>query len=442
MRLTHLASASVIVETDGTKILTDPWLVDGEYYGSWFHLPPLQIDLSALEYDYIYVSHIHPDHMSKKTLACLDQTKPVLIHNFEEKFLKRNIENAGFSVLEIAHGEKFHLTDKAHIAIYAADNCNPELCGKFMGCSTVENKYKSTQIDTLSVISDGRQTVLNTNDCPFALSQPVIDRILSAYSWIDMLLVGYAGAGPFPQCFVFPADSAKKAAAQRKQAQFLEVAADYINKIKPRYFMPFAGTYVLGGRLAGLNSNRGVPQIGWALEQIRQKIEVGSEGILLNSGEFFDVSTGVASAPYRVPDTANYDAFLERISGLPYDYDDEPEVGNEKLMELSLAAYDRFKRKADEIGFNSETEIQIVSNGGFEVCFGTAMSLQFANQDDKAHADRFVRVTVDRKLLGLLLKGPRFAHWNNAEIGSHLQFERKPEQFERGLYHSLCFFHA
>ena len=56
--------------------------------------------------------------------------------------------------------------------------------------------------------------------------------------------------------------------------------------------------------------------------------------------------------------------------------------------------------------------------------------------------ERFVKISLDKRLLLRILKGPRFAHWNNAEIGSHLKFERKPNIFERGLYHSLCFFHS
>lgn len=35
MKLTYLQSSTVIVEHDGVKVLCDPWLVDGEYYGAW-----------------------------------------------------------------------------------------------------------------------------------------------------------------------------------------------------------------------------------------------------------------------------------------------------------------------------------------------------------------------------------------------------------------------
>jgi UDP-MurNAc hydroxylase len=53
-----------------------------------------------------------------------------------------------------------------------------------------------------------------------------------------------------------------------------------------------------------------------------------------------------------------------------------------------------------------------------------------------------VLVEADPRLLKRMFNGPRYAHWNNAEIGSHLKFYRHPNRFERGLYHSLCFWHA
>ena len=38
--------------------------------------------------------------------------------------------------------------------------------------------------------------------------------------------------------------------------------------------------------------------------------------------------------------------------------------------------------------------------------------------------------------------GPKFAHWNNAEIGSHIKFFRKPNKFERDLHFAICYFHS
>ena len=42
MKITNLKSSTTITESQGIKILTDPWSVDGEYYGTWRHIPPFK----------------------------------------------------------------------------------------------------------------------------------------------------------------------------------------------------------------------------------------------------------------------------------------------------------------------------------------------------------------------------------------------------------------
>ena len=86
MKLTFLTSASVIVEDKGVKILCDPWLIDGEFYGSWAHYPPLDFKPEDFNnVDFIYISHIHPDHFSTKTLTKMNKEIPVLIHKYFSK---------------------------------------------------------------------------------------------------------------------------------------------------------------------------------------------------------------------------------------------------------------------------------------------------------------------------------------------------------------------
>ena len=144
MKLTYLTSASVIIEDQNVKILCDPWLVDGEFYGSWAHYPPLSFSPEEFNnVDYIYISHIHPDHCSIKTLNKMNKDIPILIHNYDSKFLKNNIERLGYKVIEIDHNKRTHLKNDLHINILAADNCNPELCHQYFGCSIVEKKFGS-----------------------------------------------------------------------------------------------------------------------------------------------------------------------------------------------------------------------------------------------------------------------------------------------------------
>ena len=56
-------------------------------------------------------------------------------------------------------------------------------------------------------------------------------------------------------------------------------------------------------------------------------------------------------------------------------------------------------------------------------------------------SQNYVIYKLDKNLLYNILQGPRFAHWNNAEIGSHIKFFRNPNKFERNLYLGMCYYH-
>ena len=78
----------MISEKD-TSILCDPWLVDGEFYGSWCIFPSLTIKPEDFDnVDAIYISHIHPDHFSVKTLKRMNKKR-------ESKRLKKRSINNG-----------------------------------------------------------------------------------------------------------------------------------------------------------------------------------------------------------------------------------------------------------------------------------------------------------------------------------------------------------
>ena len=265
MKLKLYRSATVGLDFDGFKILTDPWLTDGEHLGSWSHYPEFNFDEFEKEinsYDAIYVSHIHPDHCSSQTLAKMNKKIPIYIHSFHRKFLKFKLESLGFKVIELENGRPFKFRDNLSLNIFAADNCNPELCYKFSGCADLTAKNGSQQIDTLSVFKHNDNVLVNVNDCPFELAKSTFDQIKKNYKEIKVLLTGYCGAGPYPQCFSNLNDDEKIFEAKKKQEFFLKQAIDYIEKLEPSYYLPFAGTYTLTGKLAKLNNFRKESKFG------------------------------------------------------------------------------------------------------------------------------------------------------------------------------------
>ena len=150
MKITYLNSASVLIEDKNVKILCDPWLDGEEYFGSWGIYPPYDFRPKVFDdVDFIHISHIHPDHCSASTLSKLNKKIPIVIHKFPEKFLKSFLENLGFDVIELEHNKRTKLKENVHINVLAADDCNPEICGKLMGCNSLEKNYRTTQLLSL-----------------------------------------------------------------------------------------------------------------------------------------------------------------------------------------------------------------------------------------------------------------------------------------------------
>ncbi len=448
MRIYYLKSASVLIEDQGKKILCDPWLVDGEYYGSWAHYPPCTfVPEDFNDVDAIYISHIHPDHFSKKTLERMNRSIPIYIHRYEEQFLKGNLERMGFPVFELPHNSRTRITGDLHLNILAADNCNPELCGQFFGCGLVEAKFGSTQIDSICVIDNCRQVVVNVNDCPIDLSRDAAKNITELYPRIDFLLLGYGGAGPYPQCFASLTDKEKRIAAKKKKLQFFRQGEEFISLFRPNWFMPFAGRYTLSGNYTSLNEMRGVPEIeeaayffsGSAVVQESQ-----STCVLLNSMAFFDLESGETSEPYTTTDLQAKRIYCETVlETRPFDFDSYPLPTIQELTDLIPAAIVRLEKKRTEISLETSTLVYVYLTEGKAVRISlNGEQTEIVPWNDRLNAPAYVSMTCDSRLLLWILKGPRFAHWNNAEIGSHIQFERKPDKFERGIYHCMCYFHA
>jgi UDP-MurNAc hydroxylase len=445
MKLTYFASSTVLIEADGKKILMDPWLEDGEYYGSWAHYPPVNVDYSTFDdVDYIYVTHIHPDHLSKKTFAKLKSSIPVLIHSYDGKFLKRNIEALGFVAEELENGGTKQLTPGFSITIYAADDCNPEACGNVFRCAPTTNRTGSTQIDSLCVMKHGEEVLVNTNDCPFSISQHVLPKIRHRFGPVKMLLAGYSGAGPYPQCFDNLDMQGKVKAADAKRLQFLRQGMSYITALDPEYVLPFAGQYVLSGANASLNDLRGVPDLVDARDYFEEHLKnTRSKIILLDRGGSIDLATGHVEKPYKPETAKGFDGYAaEVLQHRLYDFDADTDPTEEELVTLARTAAGRVEHKRKELGVTSDTRVyvRLTENKLAKVSL-TGAPLEIVDDIDD-DATPFVEMRVREKLLKRILSGPRFAHWNNATIGSHITFNRKPDIYEADVYEVMNYFHA
>ena len=452
MKIKLYRSATVGLDLQGYKILMDPWLTDGEYYGSWSHFPYFDFDKNLDEinsYNAIYISHIHPDHCSEDTLKKINKNIPIYIHSYHMKFLKLKLERLGFKVIELENNKRTQLDKNAYLNIFAADNCNPELCFKFSGCADLNAKDgESQQIDTISLIDDETNVIMNVNDCPIELAQSTFKDIKKQYDKINVLFTGYGGAGPYPQCFENLNLDEKKIAASAKEKQLLNQAIKYIDEIQPEYYLPFAGTYTLTGKLSNLQNLRGVASIDTAYDffenyYLSKGLSDKIKPLKLNYESTFNISINEYDKNYLKLNQSEYNSYISKnLKNKLFTYEKDEIPSFEEIYELAKKAHLKFLDKNLLNSVNLKSDIFIKVNGK-SLMLGVDKNLSVVKTEEiNEKSSKYVRYETDIRLLKRLLMGPRFAHWNNAEIGSHLKFFRKPNIFEMDIYSSMCFFHC
>ena len=451
MKITQLNSASNMIEDSvngcSVKILCDPWLKDEEYLGSWAMYPQYNFKAENFsDLDFIYISHIHPDHSSANTLSKLDKKIPVLIHNFPEKFLKDKIENLGFKTIELEHGMRTRLKNNIHVNIMAADNCDPNVCGKIMGCGLSEVRFQTTQIDTMAVFDNGNQVIVNTNDCPFDIAKNTASIIKSVYQKIDALLLGYVAASSWPHCYNL-SESKKEEEARKKQDAKLQTAKKYIELLQPKYYIPFAGRYTLCGKNAVLNPYRGEPELEDAHEWLRNNVDQEKHcGIILNNDCWFDIDAGLANknyVPINKNEKKNY--VNDILSRKKMQYENEPMPIIAEILELVPKAYENFNKIREKICWVSDTTVILKTTNDDDLIIAISCNgkgFKKISSDDIKKYEQCMIISLDIRLLKWLLYGPDKAHWSDADLGSHLRYERIGSIYKRGLFYCWNHFSA
>lgn len=437
MKITKYGSATVLLETDDVKVLCDPWLTDGIYYGSWCNYPPINLeecDFSGI--DYVYVSHVHPDHFDPKTMELINKDVPVLIHAYHQKFLKFNIERLGFNVIELENGVPLKISPTTNFSIFAADDCNPEICGKIFGCVNDDVKG-SMQLDSICVMANDNYTLVNTNDCPYPIAAKTLERIKTIFPVIDFALIGYTSASLFPHCMIDYTKAQYQKGKEKARLSGLATGLNTLKTIKPRYYMPFAGTYIIGGREYKKNENLPMVEVQEAVSyfnEVEPDLEKHSQSVLLNFGATFDLKSENQTAKYVPIDPLERKSYIENIaSNFPYTFDSDDIPSEAELFELFKNAAPRLKKKQDELFFYEDINLIFDIDEDKYVCINM-MDADPKIIEDIDDLKSYHRFKLDKRLLKRVLMGPRFANWNNLEIGAMLDFARKPDEYRMDVH--------
>jgi UDP-MurNAc hydroxylase len=407
MKVTYYYSACVAMTTEDVSILCDPWFTEGIYDGAWFHYPPVEDPLGLIgQHDVVYVSHIHPDHYDpvflRRYLARFPATR-IMIADFPENFLARKMTADGFEP-RITNDVRFGDT---------------------------QVRLFPNGIDSALAMKRRQHSIVNMNDNPFDAQQ--IASVLDFTGQPDIALLSHTGAGPYPQTY-FDIGPVLETAARRKHEDFLARYLRARNALHPRCAIPFAGQYVLGGRLAHLNPYRGVSDPVDVLA-IDERAVVLAEGAAIDAETL--TPTAVRTTPFPPEDIAGYALGL---SSAPMAYEKAfagIEADQVPWKPLLNAAYRNALRR-------------LVQDKDWSICIrlpATWFCMRLSNScphtefvTNPANIEPRSEIYIDhRYLFGLLT---RYYHWNNAEIGSQYMTRRYPDRFDRGVQGFLNFFHV
>jgi UDP-MurNAc hydroxylase len=420
IRVTYLYSACVRIETPDVRVVCDPWFTPGAYDGSWFQFPRLDNPLDRVgPVDYIYVSHIHPDHYDPVFLRSYLARHPgaqLIIADFRHNYLRRRMERDGFA----PHVVKSLTVGQTHLDIVPNEN-------------EKNGSIDPNDIDSALIVRCGERSVVNMNDNLFSESHVNLVRAIAPKP--DIALLGYTGAGPYPQTYCDePVQLAKL--AERKKQEFFDRYRRMRDALSPRAVIPFAGQYLLGGKLSVLNDGRGVADAVEVLAFDPTAVVLADGGDASIDAETLR-PTSTRTEPYS---QAALEAFIATIRDRRMDY--EAYIGSELIPQLPIRALAE-KGYANAIrrsACDRDHYFCLPIEGGWLVM---NVNRNAPACDVRPRVDTLEprsEVELDMRHLFGLLTG--IFHWNNAEVGSHLRVRRYPDVYDREAQHFLNFLHV
>lgn len=411
----YIYSACIVTKTPDITILHDPWFTEGIYDGSWFHFPRIARPIEAIgNVDCIYVSHIHPDH-------------------YDSTFLKSYFKVYGIKKVLIANHSPNHLAGKMRAdGILPTILDGPMLVGKTEIRIIPHQTGSISDIDSAIIIKYNSNLikkihcVVNANDIIF--DDEMRDRIKKMAGDVDILLCGYTGAGPYPQTYFDILDPNLIIEANNKKKLFLERYTKLTKIMDAKINIPFAGKYLLGGRLSELNAYRGV-------SDPVEVLDIDDNALILSDNGLAEINT-IDLIPTGIR-TKRYDEneILERINQIKLfkmDYERLISISEINQLPIKRLLYSAVRNALAKSECNEDYFfcIQLPKNQ-YAIINANKNSTKpciFIESCDELPIPRSELFIDPRYLFGLLTN---IYHWNNAEVGSQYNTRRFPNILNR-----------
>lgn len=443
MKIRYVANACFLITlASGRKLLTDPWF-EGYAQQTWRNFPPVPDEVKQEIYashpDFIYISHIHQDHLQAQTLCRFDRATPILIGKLNTPNLRSLISRLGFSdIREFAFEQRVTLT--------GAD-CDLVMFGDFNGNTQGDTTLVEYDLDTSIYLFDGDGArVFNAVDNTILPRDA--ERIALEYGPPDVAILPYASASLFPMAMDAYSDAEKLAASERIRRRTAGNFREVVRALGAKRVIPAGGEYVLGGPKAALSRFLPQPLETDLADEIASLGHEADALAKLYPGDQID--TGDATirrdprATFRGFDDAERLAYALTLAddlpsytglNLPADL----EVDWPRILRRCAANFTARRQKMGlELPIDIRIKCQTWPEGEPRFQFRMAMDSAENGMDETPPGRAHLTYRIDEKMLFCLSTG--LLSWNAMEASALLGVRREPDQYVNDVHRSIVHF--
>ena len=343
MKITYITHACLLIEADGKKILTDPWLKGPCWGGSLWHFPTHNYTIKKLpKPDYIFFSHGHDDHFHEETIKSFPASWKkikVLAANFKEKWWKEAVGKKFQNVKYLDHNEIFKIGNSTNIQLFINDRGDPD------SSIRIFNKKNNVFFQTDNLMSEKEaKRIANLQKIDLAFVIPFL-------------------TGVFPGFYTWNTNDLIKLSKQKLDSS-LEYCYKICNHLKPKYVVPYACDLgYLGDKFhINLIHSHNKIDLKKKLEKKKSKIKT----LIMNSGDNVKINKSI-KAFIKKNKKSDYDkliAFANDKTNLYKQYQiNEKKISEPNLNTLTRKFQMKLAENLDEVKeFNFKTLISINEN--------------------------------------------------------------------------------
>ncbi len=437
LKIRSLNNATTLISDNRTSILIDPWIIGDLYYGSWSPTSTPK-DLNFLkEVTHILISHLHEDHWDFETLKLVNKDVKIFIPEMKmNKVIERGLDKLGLKSKMLPLNTSYNLNEDFKI----------EFLEPLNALALSENYIKGyerdvTNIDTAILVNHNKTNsdhLLLCDNSPYDIEKL---KLLLRNRKITTLFYPFNGfAQDYPLCFENFSIEERANISEGLSIERENFLIETLKTLKPKFIFPHSSDFIQNGPYKDL-FNKIHPEeflkrdlYASRVQKIIQKNNLNIKSLYLDSSDEAYLNNNL-----KIDLKKNkYETSSKRASvnlDLPSQYSEN----NEKIQVLVEKSLEKMFKRLNDYNLNLAKldewilEIKLEKNI-FLIDFETKKLTSKKNNQKKI---------LTLKTESLILKNllTRKMHWNNAQIGSFLNWERSPNVFCASLYKSLNFFH-